>query len=158
MATELPRIAKEFDLRITVEHCTEGHLIVEALQAAGVPVAVGPTLTNASKLELLNKSWTTPGILAAAGIPVSIITDAPVIPLQYLPLCAGLAIKSGLSEDSAWRAITLNPAQVIGVEDRIGSLEPGKDADIAIFEGNPLRDIQAQTRQVFIEGVPQLAV
>ena len=132
------RIAKEFDVKITIEHCTEGHLIVDELKAAGVPVAVGPTLTNASKLELLNKSWTTPGILAAAGIPVSIITDAPVIPQQYLPLCAGLAVKAGMDPFLALQAITINPARHIGVDDRVGSLEAGKDADIVLTDGDPM--------------------
>lgn len=132
------RIAKEFDLKITIEHCTEGHLIVNELKKAGVPVAVGPTLTNASKLELLNKSWTTPGILAAAGIQVSIITDAPVIPQQYLPLCAGLAVKAGMDPFIALQAITINPARHIGVEDRVGSLEAGKDADVVLADGDPL--------------------
>ena len=145
------RIAKEFDLRITIEHCTEGHLIVEALQAAGVPVAVGPTLTNASKLELLNKSWTTPGILASAGLQVSIITDAPVIPQQYLPLCAGLAVKAGMDPFLALQAITINPAKHIGVEYRVGSLEVGKDADIVLTDGNPMVS-DTVVRYVIVDG------
>ena len=132
------RIAKEFGLNITIEHCTEGHLIVNELKAAGVPVAVGPTLTNASKLELLNKSWTTPGVLAKAGLQVSIITDAPVIPQQYLPLCAGLAVKAGMDPFKALQAITINPAKHIGVADRVGSLEAGKDADIVLTNGDPM--------------------
>ncbi len=132
------RIAREFDLKITIEHCTDGNLIVNELKAAGVPVAVGPTLTNASKLELMNKSWTTPGILAAAGIPVSIITDAPIIPQQYLSLCAGLAVKAGMDRFQALQAITINPARHIGVADRVGSLEAGKDADIILTDGDPL--------------------
>ncbi len=132
------RIAKEFDLKITIEHCTEGHLIVEELKVAGVPVAVGPTLTNASKLELLNKSWTTPGVLAAAGLSVSIITDAPVIPQQYLPLCAGQAVKAGMDPFQALQAITINPARHIGIEDRVGSLEAGKDADVVLTDGDPM--------------------
>ena len=132
------RIAKEFDLKITIEHCTEGHLIVNELKAAGVPVAVGPTLTNASKLELLNKSWTTPGVLAAAGLSVSIITDAPVIPQQYLPLCAGQAVKAGMDPFQALQAITINPARHIGIEDRVGSLEAGKDADVVLTDGDPM--------------------
>lgn len=131
------RIAKEFDVLITIEHCTEGHLIVDELKEANVPVAVGPSLTNASKLELLNKSWTTPGILAAAGLQVSIITDAPVIPQQYLPLCAGLAVKAGMDPFAALQAITINPARHIGVADRVGSLEEGKDADIVLADGDP---------------------
>ena len=132
------RIAREFDLKITIEHCTEGHLIVEELKKANVPVAVGPTLTNASKLELLNKSWETPGVLAAAGLQVSIITDAPVIPQQYLPLCAGLAVKAGMDPFLALQAITINPARHIGVENRVGSLEAGKDADIVLTDGDPM--------------------
>ena len=132
------RIAKEFDLKITIEHCTEGHLIADELKAAGVPVAVGPTLSNATKLELLNKSWTTPGILADAGVQVSIITDAPVIPQQYLPLCAGLAVKAGMDPFKALQEITINPAKHIGIEDRVGSLEAGKDADVVLTDGDPM--------------------
>lgn len=132
------RIAKEFDLRITIEHCTEGHLIVDELKEANVPVAVGPTLTNASKVELLNKSWKTPGILADAGLQVSIITDAPVIPQQYLGLCAGLAVKAGMDPFKALQAITINPARHIGIEDRVGSLEAGKDADVVLTSGDPM--------------------
>ncbi len=132
------RIAKEFDLRITIEHCTEGHLIVDELKEANVPVAVGPTLTNASKVELLNKSWKTPGILADAGLQVSIITDAPVIPQQYLSLCAGLAVKAGMDPFKALQAITINPARHIGIEDRVGSLEAGKDADVVLTSGDPM--------------------
>jgi len=145
------RIAKEFEIRITIEHCTEGHLIVDELKAANVPVAVGPTLTNASKLELLNKSWTTPGILAAAGIQVSIITDAPVIPQQYLPLCAGLAVKAGMDPFQALQAITINPAKHIGVDDRVGSLEAGKDADVVICSGDPLVS-DSEVKYVIVDG------
>ena len=132
------RIAKEFGLKITIEHCTEGHLIVDELKEADVPVAVGPTLTNASKVELLNKSWTTPGMLAEAGLRVSIITDAPVIPQQYLALCAGLAVKAGMDPFKALQAITINPARHIGIEDRAGSLEAGKDADVVLTDGDPM--------------------
>ena len=145
------RIAREFDLKLTIEHCTEGHLITEELKAAGVPVAVGPTLTNASKLELLNKSWTTPGILASAGIQVSIITDAPVIPQQYLPLCAGLAVKAGMDPFQALQAITINPARHIGVDDRVGSLEAGKDADIVLADGDPMIS-NTGIRYVIVDG------
>ena len=132
------RIAKEFGVRLTLEHCTEGHLIVEELKRAGCPVAVGPTLTNASKIELVNKTFETPGILARAGLQVSIITDAPVIPQQYLPLCAGLAVKAGMDPFQALQAITINPAKHLGIEDRVGSLEVGKDADVVITDGDPL--------------------
>ena len=146
------RIAKEFDLRITIEHCTDGHLIVDELKSANVPVAVGPTLLNATKLELLNKSWKTPGVLAAAGIPVSIITDAPVIPEQYLPLCAGLAVKAGMDPFLALQAITINPARHIGIEDRVGSLEAGKDADVVLTNGNPMVS-DTVVKYVIVDGI-----
>lgn len=105
------RIAREFDVKITLEHVTEGHLIVEELAKENVPLAVGPILTSASKFELRNKSWTTPGVLAAAGCQVSIITDSPVIPQEYLPLCAGLAVQAGMDPFAALQAITINPAR-----------------------------------------------
>ncbi|MBQ9563040.1 MAG: amidohydrolase, partial [Lachnospiraceae bacterium] len=145
------RIAREFGLRITIEHCTEGHLIVDELRSANVPVAVGPTFTNAAKLELIHKSWTTPGILAAAGLQVSIITDAPVTPEQYLPLCAGLAVKAGMDPFAALQAITLNPARHLGIEERVGSLEAGKDADVVLWDGDPLES-SSKVCRVFIEG------
>ena len=132
------RIAREFGVKLTLEHCTEGHLIVDELVRAGWPVAVGPTLTNASKFELVNKTFTTPGILAAAGLQVSIITDAPVIPQHYLPLCAGLAVKAGMDPFAALQAITINPAKHLGIADRVGSLEAGKDADIVVADGDPM--------------------
>ena len=146
------RIAKEFDLDITLDHATEGHLIVDQLVKAAKPVLVGPSLGSKTKIELREKSFATPGILQKAGLKLCIITDAPVIPLYYLPLCAGLAVKEGLDEMEAWRAITINPAEVIGIADRVGSLEVGKDADISIFDGNPLRDIQCRTKAVFVDG------
>ena len=146
------RIAEEFGIRLTLDHCTDGHLIANTLAEKGYPVLVGPSLGNKSKFELKNKTFATPGILCKAGLEVCIITDAPVIPLYYLPLCAGLAVREGMPEDAAWRAITLNPAKVAGVADRIGSLEAGKDADIAVFTSDPLHDIQAVAKQVFVDG------
>lgn len=145
------RIAREFDVRITLEHCTEGHLIPDALVKAGAPVAVGPTLGHASKLELVNKTWETPGILAKAGLQVSIITDAPVIPQQYLPLCAGLAVKAGMDPFDALKAITINPARHIGIADRVGSLEEGKDADIVLTDGDPMQSGTA-IKMVIVDG------
>ena len=147
------RIAREYDINVTLDHCTEGHLIVDQLVKAGRPVLVGPSLGSKSKFELKNKTFATPGILAKAGLEVCLITDAPVIPLQHLTLVAGLAIRYGMDEEDAWKAITINPAHVAGIADRVGSLEAGKDADIAIFNGNPLREIQAQTVQVFVNGM-----
>ena len=132
------RIAKEFGVKLTLEHCTEGHLIVEELKRAGWPVAVGPTLTHASKYELVNKTFDTPGILARAGLQVSIITDHSVIPQHYLPLCAGLAVKAGMDPFAALQAITINPARHLGIADRVGSLEAGKDGDVVIASGDPM--------------------
>lgn len=145
------RIAKEFQLKITLEHVTEGHLIVEELAAENVPLAVGPTLTSASKFELRNKSWVTPGRLAAAGCQVSIITDSPVIPQEYLPLCAGLAVQAGMDPFAALQAITVNPARHAGIADRVGSLEAGKDADIVIMDGCPF-EVSSRVKHVLIDG------
>lgn len=145
------RIAHEFGLKITLEHVTEGHLIVEELAKENVPLAVGPTLTSASKFELRNKSWVTPGVLAKAGCQVSIITDSPVIPQEYLPLCAGLAVQAGMEPFAALQAITINPAKHAGIEDRVGSLEVGKDADIVITDGCPF-EVSTNVKCVLING------
>ena len=146
------RIAREFNLRLTLEHVTEGHLIADELAGEkDVPMAVGPSLTFASKFELQNKSWSTPAVLTAAGCHVSIITDNSVIPQQYLPLCAGMAIKAGMDPFDALKAITLNPAEHIGVADRVGSLEVGKDADVVITNGCPF-EVMTEVKAVFIDG------
>ena len=145
------RIAREFDVDITLEHVTEGHLVVEELAKENVMMAVGPTLTHASKFELRNKSWETPGALAKAGCHVSIITDAPVIPQKFLPLCAGLAVKAGMDPFDALKAITINPAEHALVADRVGSLEVGKDADIVITNGCPF-EVSTEVKAVFIDG------
>ena len=145
------RIAREFGVKITLEHCTEGHLVAQELAAEHVPMAVGPTLGHASKFELRNKSWTTPDVLCRAGCQVSIITDSPVIPQKYLPLCAGLAVQAGMDPFEALKAITINPARHIGVEARVGSLEPGKDADLVVTDGSPF-EISTRVRAVFIDG------
>ena len=149
------RIAKEFGVKMTLEHVTEGHLIVEELAEAGFPCAVGPTLTHGSKFELQNKSWTTPGILAKAGLQVSIITDSPVIPQQHLVLCAAMAAKAGMDRNAALRAITINPAKHLGIADRVGSLEVGKDADLLLWQGDPF-DLNARLTQVYLNGIPRL--
>ncbi|HPW99877.1 MAG TPA: amidohydrolase [Sedimentibacter sp.] len=146
------RIAKEFDLDITLEHCTEGHLIVEELKAAGKPCLIGPTFGPRIKVEMKNKSFETPKMLADAGIKTAIITDANVIPIQHLTMCAGMAVKAGLSENEAWKAITINPAEITGIDHRVGSIKPGKDADLAIFKGNPLLDINYETVMTIIDG------
>ncbi len=145
------RIAKEFGVKLTLEHVTEGHLIVEELAQEDYPLAVGPTLTHPSKFELRNKSWDTPGVLQKAGCQVSIITDSPVIPQAYLPLCAGLAVKAGMDPFGALQAITINPAKHIGAADRVGSLEVGKDADIVLTDGCPF-EVSTVVQKVFIDG------
>ena len=144
------RIAREFGVKLTLDHCTEGHLIID--QIAGYPALVGPSFGSKTKQELKEKSFATPGILERAGMDVCIITDAPVIPLYYLPLCAGLAIREGMSVEGAWRAVTINPARVIGIDNRVGSLEAGKDADIALFQGDPLADIACRAKYVLVNG------
>ncbi len=146
------RIAREFGVKITLDHCTEGHLIVDKLAEYGLPVLIGPSLGSKSKQELREKSFATPGILEKAGLSVSIITDAPVVPLYYLPLCAGLAIREGMSYEGAWKAVTINPARAAGIDARVGSLEVGKDADISIFQGDPLRDIASYAKYVLVNG------
>ena len=145
------RIAHEFNIKITLEHVTEGHLIVEELAKENIPLAVGPTFGQASKFEVHNKTWETPGVLANAGCQVSIITDSPVTPQWYLPLCAGLAVKSGMKPFDALKAITINPAKHIGIDDRVGSIEVGKDADIVIADGNPF-EVATVIETVLING------
>ena len=145
------RIAKEFHTKLTLEHVTEGHMIANELAKEKFPLAVGPTFGHATKFELQNKTWETPGILAKAGCHVSIITDAPVTPLHYLRLCAGLAIKAGMDEYEALRAVTINPAEHIGIADRVGSLEEGKDADVVIVDGCPF-DVTGVIKHVLING------
>ena len=145
------RIAKEFGVRLTLEHVTEGHLIAEDLAQEDYPMAVGPSLTHASKFELRNKTFTTPGILAKAGCRVSIITDSPVIPQSYLPLCAALAVRAGMDPFDALRAITIRPAEHIGAADRVGSIECGKDADFVVMDG-PWNAVSSGVKAVFVNG------
>lgn len=145
------RIAKEFGLRITLDHVTEGHLIVDILKDENVPLIVGPSFGERCKIELKELSFKTPGILSNAGIKIALMTDHPVIPLQHLPMCAAYAVKDGMKEEDALKAITINAAEIIGISDRVGSLEKGKDADIAIFDGNPL-EIRTKSVYVLING------
>ena len=146
------RIAREFDVDITLDHCTDGALIADELAQEKLPAFVGPTLGGKSKIELRNKSFTTPAALHAAGVPISIITDAPVIPLQNLPMCAGLAANAGLPMEEAWKAITINPACQTGIGDRVGSLEPGKDGDVVIWEADPLTTVGAGAWMTVVDG------
>lgn len=145
------RIAREFGVDIVIEHCTEGHLIADELAEAKVPAVVGPSLTSRSKVELKDLSFNTPGILANRGVKVALMTDHPVIPIRYLPVCAALAVKEGMKEEDALKAITINAAEIIGIAGRVGSLEKGKDADVVIWDGHPL-DIKSRPSTVVIDG------
>lgn len=145
------RIAKEFNLKLTLDHCTEGHLIVDELLEERFPVIVGPSLSERSKFELRNLTFNTAGILSNAGLDVCIMTDHPVIPVQYLPICAGIAVKHGMKKEKAIESITINPAKTLGIEDRVGSIEVGKDADIVIWDNSPL-EIQSKVLYTIING------
>jgi len=145
------RIAKEFDLKMTIEHCTEGHLIADILSDEGIPAIVGPYLTDRSKIELRNLSLTTPGVLSKAGVKVAIMSDHPCMPVQYLALAAAMAVREGMDEAEALKAITINAAEITGIDDRVGSIEPGKDADIAIFDGHPF-EIRSKVVNTIING------
>ena len=145
------RIAREFDVKLTLEHVTDGALIVEELVRVDVPLAVGPSFGQPIKIELRHKSWQTPAILNAAGCRVSIITDSPVTQQSHLRFCAAMAIENGMPPFDALRAITVNPAHHIGVGDRVGSLEVGKDADIVLASGS-LFALQTRILATYIDG------
>ena len=145
------RIAKEFDVDITIDHCTDGHLIAEEIAASGYPVIVGTDLTSRSKVEVEYMSFKTAGVLADAGVKIAVTTDHPVALIQYLPICAGYSVKYGLPMEEGLKALTINPAQICRTDDRVGSLEPGKDADIAVFDGNPM-EVFTQTLYTIVDG------
>lgn len=145
------RIAKEFNVKLTLDHCTEGHLIAEELAEENYPVVVGPSLSERSKIELRNLTFETAGILSNSGLDVSLMTDHPVIPVQYLPVCAGIAVKHGMKEEEALKSITINPAKTLGIDDRVGSIEVGKDADLVIWDNLPLR-IESNVLYTIIDG------
>ncbi|CDA69081.1 amidohydrolase [Clostridium sp. CAG:510] len=145
------RIAKEFGLRMTLDHCSEGHLVADRLAQEGFPAIVGPDLSSRSKIEVQNVAFKTVGILQKAGMLTAITTDHPVSLIQSLPICAGMAVKAGLPMEEGLKAITINPAKICGVADRVGSLEVGKDADIAVFTGNPM-EVFTKTLYTIIDG------
>ena len=145
------RIAKEFNVKLTLEHCTEGHLIADYIAEEGLSAQVGPTFGSRTKVELTNKSFETAKILSERGVKVSIITDHPVIPQQSLNMCAAMAVKAGMDEFEALKAITLNPAQTLGIDHLKGQLKEGLDADIVIWDLHPL-DLQAATVRVYVKG------
>ena len=146
------RFAEEFDLDLRIEHCTEGHLVAKEMEQLPIEkVTVGPTFTRKSKIELKNKTWETYRVLHEHGLEISITTDHPYTPVQYLNLCAGLAAREGLPVDVALRAITIHPARSLGVDDRIGSIEIGKDADLVLWSHFPL-DYLAKPLMTMIDG------
>lgn len=145
------RIAKEFGLKMTLDHCSEGHLIVEELKEAGFPAIVGPDMASRNKIEVRNMAFKTAGLLSKEGVLTAITTDHPVSKIQFLPICAGLAVKEGMSMEDGFKSVTINAAKICGVDDRIGSLAVGKDGDIAIFDGNPM-EVFTKTLCTIIEG------
>ena len=146
------RIADEFGIDVTIDHCTEGHLILDDLRRAGANVVLGPLFSDRPKVEMRNLTFRAPAMFEQAGIPFAIMTDHPVVPIQYLPVCAAIAVREGLSEKAALEAITINAARIAGIDGRVGSLKAGKDADIALFDGHPL-DFRSRAVGVWIDGV-----
>jgi len=145
------RIAREFNLDITLDHCTEGELVLNKIIESGAPAIVGPILTSKSKVETSKKSYATAGRLSRAGIKTAICTDHPMVQIAHLAMSAALAVKEGMDTMEALKAITINAAEIIGAGDRLGSIEPGKDADIAVFDGNPLQ-MYTTTLYTIIDG------
>ncbi|MDQ2795922.1 MAG: amidohydrolase, partial [Actinomycetota bacterium] len=146
------RLADEFGYRLIVNHATEGFLLADVLAERGIPCVVGPILTSRSKVELRERTTANPGLLANAGVKVAIITDHPVVPINYLVHQATFAVKEGMTRDDALRAITINPAQIMGLDERVGSLTVGRDGDIVVWDGDPL-DVMSRALHVFVRGV-----
>jgi len=145
------RLSKEFNLKMTLDHCTEGHLIADAIAAENMDVIVGPSFTTRSKIELKNLSFETPGVLQKAGVKVAIMTDHPVVPIQYLPFCAALSAKAGMDEMEALKAITINAAEILELGDRLGSIEVGKDADLVVIDGHPF-EMNSEVLYTLVDG------
>lgn len=145
------RIAEEFGVKLIIEHGTEGHLIADEIASRNIPVVAGPSFVSRAKVELKQRTFETPGILSKKGVKVAIMTDHPVIPINYLPLCAALAVRAGMDYDEALKAITINAAEILGISDRVGSIEAGKDADLVVLDGDPL-EIKTKVFEVFING------
>jgi imidazolonepropionase-like amidohydrolase len=146
------RIVEEFGIEdISIEHATEGHLIADEFVSRDVPAVVGPSISSASKYELRNITFETPGILHEQGVKVAIQTDAPVLPQEHLDVCVGLAVREGLPEEAALDAVTTNAAEILGIEDRVGTLAEGTDADLAVWDGEFWR-VDSRTQHVFVDG------
>ncbi|MFJ9555029.1 amidohydrolase [Nocardiopsis sp. NPDC101807] len=145
------RLADEFGYRLIINHCTEGHLLADEIAARGIPVITGPLMTSRSKVEVKNKTLANPGILDRAGVKVALTTDHPVVPIEFLVHQATLCVKEGMAPESAIRALTVNPAEIMGISDRVGSLTPGLDGDVVVWSGDPL-DVMSRALRVFVEG------
>ncbi|WP_433699962.1 amidohydrolase [Nocardiopsis sp. CA-288880] len=145
------RLADEFGYRLIINHCTEGHLLADEIAARGIPVITGPLMTSRSKVEVKNKTLANPGILDRAGVKVALTTDHPVVPIEFLVHQATLCVKEGMAPESAIRALTVNPAEIMGISDRVGSLKPGLDGDVVVWSGDPL-DVMSRALRVFVEG------
>lgn len=145
------RLADEFGYRLIVNHGTEGHLLADLLAQRQIPVIIGPLFTTRSKVELRNRSLRNPGRLARAGVQIAITTDHPVVPIHFLVHQATLAVKEGLDRDTALRSITVNPAKIMGLDDRVGALRPGLDGDVVLWSGDPL-DVMSRALRVFVGG------
>ena len=145
------RLADEFGYKLVINHGTEGHLIADLLAERDVPVILGPLFTTKSKVELRHRSLRSAGILARAGVKIAITTDHPVVPINFLVYQAALAVKDGLDPETALKALTLHPAQMLGLDDRVGTLAPGLDADVVLWSGDPL-DVMNRATRVFIGG------
>ena len=145
------RIAQEFGYDLVIDHGTEAHLLADIIADRNIPVIIGPLFTSRSKVELRNRSLANPGRLAQAGVMIAITTDHPVVPINFLVHQASLAVKEGLDSQTALRALTINPARIIGVDDRLGSIEPGKDADLVVWSGDPL-DVLSRVQRAFVNG------
>jgi imidazolonepropionase-like amidohydrolase len=145
------RMAREFGYELVIDHGTEAYLLADQIAAAGIPVIIGPLFTSRSKVELRNRSLANPGRLAAAGVTIAITTDHPVVPVHFLIHQATLAVKEGLDRETALRAVTINPAKIIGCDARLGSLTEGKDADLVIWSGDPL-DVMSRAERAYQDG------
>ena len=139
-------------MKLTLDHCTDGSCIADILGKEGYPAIVGPAFGAKTKPELKNKKFATAGDLYRAGVKICITTDASVVPIENLPMCAGLAAAKGLPMEEAWKAITINPAEIMGIADRVGSLEAGKDADSGIWTADPLTTSGGESHITIVDG------
>ncbi|MGI6551453.1 MAG: amidohydrolase [Syntrophomonadales bacterium] len=146
------RIKDEFNIDLVLQHGTEAHLVAEEIARRKVAVCLGPLLVNRAKVEMREVSFRNIQVLQKAGIEFCLITDHPVVPIQYLGVCAALAVREGLDEETAIRALTWNPAHILGVDQELGSIEPGKKADIVIFDGHPL-EVRSRVKQALVDGI-----